>query len=357
MWGEAQRIAAAALIESGRSEEGDARAAYALLSDAAQYLSPPIRATLLSARVRGLTDRTMQADALRVADEAVAVARASASPDALARTLDARLFALMQVRDLSEAVVCGGELVDVAETAGDMILATRGRLNTASTLNALGMFEDAERMLERALSDARTRRMRILEAFALQNLGMSQARLGQLDRAIELARQATRIADETNAARLRVFARIYEAVFLCWRGAPGDHGVALTVARQAVEEARPHVAILPQARFALARVQLARRAIDAAVETAREAAHAIDGMPVEEWEEAIRLTLVEALLAAGEIEEADHALDMAFRLVISRARAIRRPEHRAAFLRRIAETARIVDLARERLGRQLPPFG
>ncbi len=356
LWGEAHRIAAAALIESGRSEEGDARAAYALLDDAAVHLSPPIRATLLSARVRGLTDRNLQADALRVADEAVSVARASGSPDALARTLDARLFALMQVRDVSEAVVAGAELVEAAETTGDMILATRGRLNTASTLNGLGMFEEAEQMLERALSDARTRRMRILEAFALQNLGMSQARLGQLDRGIDLARQATRIADETNAARLRVFARIYEAVFLCWRGAPGDHGVALSVAKFAVDEARPHVAMQPQARFALARVQLARRAIDAAVETAREAAHQLEAAPVEEWEEAIRLTLVEALLAAGEVEEADHALDMAFRAVIARGHAIRRPEHRAAFLRRIAETARIVELARERLGRQLPAF-
>ncbi len=262
----------------------------------------------------------------------------------------------MQVRDVSEAVVAGAELVEAAETTGDMILATRGRLNTASTLNGLGMFEEAEQMLERALSDARTRRMRILEAFALQNLGMSQARLGQLDRGIDLARQATRIADETNAARLRVFARIYEAVFLCWRGAPGDHGVALSVAKFAVDEARPHVAMQPQARFALARVQLARRAIDAAVETAREAAHQLEAAPVEEWEEAIRLTLVEALLAAGEVEEADHALDMAFRAVIARGHAIRRPEHRAAFLRRIAETARIVELARERLGRQLPAF-
>jgi tetratricopeptide (TPR) repeat protein len=357
LWGEAQRIASAALIESGRSDEGDARAAYALLSDAAQYLSAPMRATLLSARVRGLIDRTLHADALRVADEAVAVARAAGAPDALARTLDARVFALMQVRDASEAVASGAELIEAAETIGDMILATRGRLNTASTLNSLGVFEEAEVLLERALSDARTRRMRILEAFALQNLGMSQARLAELDRGIELARQATRIADETNAARLRVFARIYEAVFLCWRGAPGDFGAALTVARQAVDEARPHAAVLPQASFALARVQLARRAIDAAVETARDAAHAIETVAVEEWEEAIRLTLVEALLAAGEVDEADHALDMAFRGVIARARAIRRPEHRASFLRRIAETARIVDLARERLGRQLPPFG
>ena len=55
--------------------------------------------------------------------------------------------------------------------AGDVGLATRGRNNLCSVLNHLGMFEEAQALAERALHDARGRRMLILEAFALHNGG------------------------------------------------------------------------------------------------------------------------------------------------------------------------------------------
>ena len=118
------------------------------------------------------------------------------------------------------------------------MLATRGRNNTGSVLNHLGMFEEAQAMLERALHDARARRMRILEAFALHNVGMSYARLGNLDEGISCQRHAARIADETGAARLRIHTRCYEAIFLVWRGAPGDLGAAHNLARYVCDETR-----------------------------------------------------------------------------------------------------------------------
>ncbi|MBK9259599.1 MAG: protein kinase [Polyangiaceae bacterium] len=351
MWGEAQRLVAAALIETGRAAEGDARAAHSLHPAYTAAMSPAICAGLMAVRVRGLVDCLQPAEAMRVANEAVATAQVSGAADALVRALDARLFAVAHMNDPSEVLITGSQLIEAAESIGDVTFATRGRLNVGSSLNHLGMFEEAQAMLERALFDARARRMRILEAFALHNLGMSYARLGNLDLGIDHERQAARIADDTSAARLRVNTRIYEIVFLVWRGAPGDLATALNLARWAIEETRAQPALQILAIFALSRVQLARRAIEAATETARDANNRLAVAPVEEWDELIRLTLIEALLASGEEEEANAVLDGAFTALCERVMSIRQPHHRDAFVRRNEEVYRIAELAYHRLGR------
>jgi eukaryotic-like serine/threonine-protein kinase len=355
MWGEAQRITATALIEAGRGAEGDARAAWALGPDFAG-LSLAIRSAIMAARVRGLIDLGAPAQALALADQAVEAARASGALDATVRAVDARTIALMHVGDLSGAVASGTALIETAESAGDLVLATRGRSNTGSVLNHLGMFEEAQVMLERALHDARVRRMRILEAFALHNAGMSYARLGNLDEGISSQRHAARIADETGAARLRVLTRCYEAIFLVWRGAPGDLGAAHTLARYAGEEAHGSPSLYLVALFVLAKVQLARRYLESALEAAREVNQRLAAGPVEEWDEYMRLTLVEALYTMDHREEGDAALEDAFRAVVARASTIGRGDHRRAFLTRNEEVRRVVELGGERLGRVLPPF-
>jgi tetratricopeptide (TPR) repeat protein len=270
--------------------------------------------------------------------------------------MDARLFALLTVGDLSRSVEAGARLIEAAEGAGDVVLATRGRCNTGSALNHLGMFEEAQAMLERALSDARVRRMRIHEAFALHNVGMSYARLGNLDEGINCQRQAARIADETSAARLRINARCYEAVFLVWRGAPGDLAAAHNLARYVCDETQKSPSLYTDALFVAAKVQLARRYVESALEAAREVMRRLAAGPVEEWEEYMRLTMVEALLALGQEAEANAELEAAFRAVVEHAMAIGRPDHRRAFLTRNEEVRRIVELAEGRLGRVLPEF-
>jgi tetratricopeptide (TPR) repeat protein len=223
-------------------------------------------------------------------------------------------------------------------------------------LNHLGMFEAAQAMLERSLHDARARRMRILEAFSLHNVGMSYARLGNLDEGISCQRHAVRIADETSAARLRIHARCYEAIFLVWRGAPGDLAAAHTLARYVCEETQQHPGLYTIARFVLAKVQLSRRYVESAMEIAREVNQRLAAGPVEEWDEYMRLTLIDALFALGYEADADAVIDTAFRAVIDHAGAIARSDQRQAFLTRLEEVRRIVELAGERLGRSLPEF-
>lgn len=355
MWGEAQRLVAAALIEAGRSADGDARIAWALGPEFPQ-LSPPIRAMLLAVRVRALIDLNLPGPALDVADQAVEVAFASSVLDAVLRALDARLIALMHQGDMSQAIYAGTSLIEASENAGDMVLATRGRSNTGSVLNHLGMFEDARVMLERAVNDARTRRMRILESAALNNLGMSYARLGKLDDAISCQRQAARIADECNVARLRIHTRVCEAIFLVWRGAPGDLSTALGLARFLEAETQSNPTLYIYAMFVLARVQLARRVLDSALEAANDAYQRLAESPVEQWGDCIRLTLIDTLRAVGDEPNADAVLDVAFRTIIDRAAAIRRRDHRDAYLTRPDEVRSIIGLAASRLNLALPVF-
>lgn len=355
LWGEAQRLAAGALIESGRSADGDSRAAWSLRPEFGSHLSAPIRASLLAVRVRGLVDLSRPTEALRVADQAVETAK-QCGAEILVRAMDARLFALLSVGDIAEGIASGASLIPAAEALGDLTIATRARLNTCSLLNHTGMFEEAQHMADRALTDSRARRMRILEAFALHNGGMSCARLGQIDEGIEYQREAARIADECKAARLRINARVYETVFLVWRGAPGDLGAALQLARYLLEETRSAPSLQINASFAYARVQLARRDLGAAIEAARDAYQRVSAGPVEEWEEYIRLTLVEALLQAGATQEADMVLDVAYRVLLDRARAIRRDDCQRAYLYRNEECRQTMELAQLRLNRP-PPSG
>jgi hypothetical protein len=197
--------------------------------------------------------------------------------------------------------------------------------------------------------------MRILEAFALHNLGMTEARLGLVDRGIEMQREAGRIADETGAARLRIHARVYEALLLLWRigqaRAEGhdiqessDLAAAQALASFVEAEVRQLPALLPTARFVSAAVSYSRGEIGEALGLAQEAV------------ELTHLTLIETLFAVDDDGGADSALEAAFSAICDRARKIARVEHRNAYLERIPEVARIVDLAKERLGKSLPFF-
>jgi tetratricopeptide (TPR) repeat protein len=351
MWVDAQRMLSACLIESGRSTEGDARLSWALGTVGAS-LSPAQKAVLHAARVRALIDLNRPGLALGVADDAVRCAREAGGGRggvATLRALDARLFGLMSVGAPAEAHATGVELMATADAAGDIHLASRARINTASTLNYLGCFEKAQELIERALPDVRSFRLRLLEASAIHNLSMSIARLGQLERGIELQREAIRIADECGGARLAINSRIYECMLLTWRGEPGDLKRAHALSQQVVKASEKHAGMQTTALFCLARVQLARLQLKDAIEAAREAHRRLRDGPVEEWEELIRLCFIEALIADGQNQEADEALWAAFEAVRQRVAAMKGSELAGSFVHRNDEAKRLLRLARERL--------
>src|SRR5581483_11363486 len=109
--------------------------------------------------------------------------------------------------------------------------------------------------------------------------------------------------------------RIYECMMLCWRGEPGDLRRAHGIAAQVMKQSEKHAAMQTNALFCLARVQLGRLQLRDALEAAREAHRRLRDGPVEEWEELIRLTFIETLIAEGHDQEADEALWAAFEAV------------------------------------------
>lgn len=355
-WVEAQRVLSSALVESGRAADGEARLGWALQS-VGTALALSDRALLTAARVRALIDLNRPGLALGVADDAVRFAH-EAGPSgqkAMLRALDARLFALMSVGNPGEAQANGMQLIERADAAGDSHLASRARINTASTLNYLGAYEDARALIERALPEIRAFRLRLLEASALHNLSMCLARTGEIARGIELQRDAIRIADECGGVRLAINSRLYECLMLTWRGEPGDLKRAGIIAAQIVDACHPHPALQTIALFCHARVQLERREVQGALDAAREAHRRLRDAPVEELEELIRLCHVEALFAEGLLEEADDALRAAFEAVRQRAAAIKDPRLYGNFVTRNGEVRRILVLAEERLGLRLSP--
>lgn len=355
MWVEAQRLLGACLIEAGRALEGDSRLAWALGPPHGASLSPQLRSVLLSARVRGLVDLGRADDALAIAEEAVSQARTAGSRGeaAMLRALDARVFGLMMACKADAAFTAAEALIEAADRAGDVHLASRGRINGASSLNYLGLYEEARKLLDRALPDVRSFRLRILEASCLHNIGMALARQGQLDQGIEMQRDASRIADAMGGIRLAINCRIYQALMLVWRGAPGDLREANALADAVTQATRAHPSLQPIALLVMARVQLARMHAEAAVTAARSLYQLMQTTALEEWEESARLTHIDALQAVGASEEADRALAEAFAAVERRAQEIARPEIRRSYLERNEEVARILAAAHHRLGLRL----
>ena len=150
--------------------------------------------------------------------------------------------------------------------------------------------------------------------------------------------------------RLCANARIYETLMLLWRGAPGDHRRALELVQYLVQVTVSSPSLHVVALYALARVQLARQQLSEALEAAGKAHDHLRNAPAEEWEEAIRLCFVEALLASGDQQTADQRLSEAFELVRNRVGVIKRPEFRQSFITQNSDVAAILQLAASRLG-------
>ena len=356
-WGDAHRLAAAAMRELGRAADADERLSWTLAHPRAESLTPATCSRLHAERTRSLVDLGRPQEARDVAHHAIAIAQAAGDSGrgAMLRALDARSMALAFLGDVSASIDAAREVAEHADLAGDAVLATRARVNLGSVLNRVGRFRDAATELHRALEDARRFRMRTIEGFALQNLGMSHARLDDLDTAIQLERDAHGIGESMDHGRLKLTSKLYEAVMLAWRGGPGDLGAALQIVQRVRAEATAYPVTEIEATALLARIQFSRRAFEAAIEACEDALARLQAVgSAEEGEELLRLTHVEALLACGQTSEADAALEAAWHCVVDRASQMSSPEHRSAYLSCLAECRRIVELGVERLGFEHP---
>lgn len=356
-WGEAQRLAGAALREQGRAADAESRLSWVRAQPCFETLGPGTRARIYAELTRAMLDNGRIKLAQEMAEAAVVAAEFEGDPtsQAMLRALDARSIAITYLGDFSASIDAARAVAQCADRAGDAVLATRARINLGFVLNRVGLFEEAHAELCRALSDARTLRMRAGEGFALHNLGMSMARLDDLDSGIEMEREAARIGEETGHLRLRLNALLYEAQMLTWRGAPGDLSAALESIEQTRQQSLPQPVTHMEALAVLGQVQLARRDTQASLLASEEALRRLETVgSMEEGEEFLRLTYVEVLLELGREQEAREALQQAYACVMNRASIMSDPEHRNAYLSRLYECVRLLDLVQMHLAIERP---
>ena len=72
------------------------------------------------------------------------------------------------------------------------------------------------------------------------------------------------------------------------------------------------------------------------------------------WDEPMRLTHSQCLLAVGRDDDGNRALSEALNVVVKRARALTRPAHRQAYISRNPDARAILELAERRLRSTFP---
>jgi tetratricopeptide (TPR) repeat protein len=313
-------------------------------------------------------------EALRLATEAVDAARRSKEPDALVMARGRQGALLAYAGDLErarEAVREAERLADrevpalrslaanwraqLAGVAGDLgdrrdaylraieLYGADGDLrrvagvsmNLADVSNRVGAYAEAEARLSDALEKCRRVGYRLMEGYALANLGYARTMLGRIPEALAAFDEAEALTAGGRESRLQVWIRGYRARALLRGGRTQD---ALREARETamLAEASDARSVAVLAHTTAAEACLALGSVDAAVAASSRALELRDALGgVEEDEAEVFLVTSRALEAAGRVEEAaDVRLRGQSRLRYI-ARRIADPELRERFLNEV----------------------
>jgi tetratricopeptide (TPR) repeat protein len=295
-------------------------------------------------------DYLLAAGRYDVSERAVAtlLAGGRAEGGALAPTLTAR------ARELEAKLAChaGDQAAGVAgfqaalrafEAAGDQRSACELLCNVGVTLGELGLLEEAEEHLRRALATAERLDLQFLTTALLMNLALVLCHLGHGEEARPAAESALALARQQGDRRFQGAALLALASIAQGEGALAAAEAHARAAVAALGEVPP---ALPLARGTLARALLAQGRTVEALAEARAAHDLLEALGrVEDGEALVRLVLGEALAAAGEEGEARAALARAAERLGQRAAAITRKEWQESFLRRLPDHARTLALA------------
>jgi tetratricopeptide (TPR) repeat protein len=232
------------------------------------------------------------------------------------------------------------------ERAGDARNACQTRAYLGFGYVELGQFERAEALLRDALAQASRLGVLLVAANARENLAVALAARGELDEAWELELRATETFAAHGERRKEGGCRRYLARIALRRGELERAEAEARAACALLDETRP---LLAGARAVLAQVLLARGDADAALLEARAAMALVDELgEVDEGESLVRLTLAEALEAAGDADGAARALARAQARLCERAARIADPVLRRSFLDAVPEHRRTAELAAAR---------
>jgi len=270
------------------------------------------------------------------------------SPDAAARGWVSRLRGARALYrgDVFGSLVHHREARDAFESAGDARSALSPRVTAANAALACGLFEEALGEFYATLAESQRLGAHLLAAQIEGCLGLTLARLGDLDGARERTEAAAALYAARGYAVMVSFTRASLARILVLAG---DLDGA---AREADAAAGMTDGVSPLARaWALAaRAEVRARRGDArgAHDDAGAAMAILDahGGKADETESAIRVARVEALLGVGDRDGARGSARAARDRLIERAAGITDPAVRRSFLEREPDNARAMALAR-----------
>jgi len=231
------------------------------------------------------------------------------------------------------------------EAAGDLRNACIQLGNVGDALKELGIYDRAEAALRDALATAERMQLSGIIAFALQNLGIVVAHLGNLAEAEAIERRSIALFDAQRDARMAGSGRAYLADILAQAGdLEGAEGAAIG----AVSEVSELPPTQSHALAKLARIQLMRGRPADALRNAEEAMRILDTLGhIDEGEALVRLVFAETLRANRHFERAEEAIAIAHARLLERADRIADESFRTSFLESVPENARTCALADE----------
>jgi tetratricopeptide (TPR) repeat protein len=137
--------------------------------------------------------------------------------------------------DLSERRRAYSDAIERYREVGDLRRRATSEGNLADTLNRIGAYDEARVALEQSLALARRVGLRVMEGYALANLGYALSMTGRIDEALAAFADGERIAVDTNQPRLTIAIRVYRARAALMTSPSDD---AVRDAESAADEAR-----------------------------------------------------------------------------------------------------------------------
>jgi tetratricopeptide (TPR) repeat protein/tRNA A-37 threonylcarbamoyl transferase component Bud32 len=231
------------------------------------------------------------------------------------------------------------------EAGGDLRAACRHMVSMGSVFLELGAYDQAEQTLREALQTSERLGLAGVTAGAWHNLGMALARKGKLSEAQSLENAAIEAFAAQGDKRMEAASRLYLASIF-WR--QGELDEAEREAKAAMLVGSGTASVCAAAHAMIAHLLLARGHPAEALGPARDAMKILrESGGIEEGESFIRLVHAEALEGTRDRAGARMAIAEARQRLRARADKIAEPVWRRAFLDRVPENARTLQLAQE----------
>jgi tetratricopeptide (TPR) repeat protein len=246
--------------------------------------------------------------------------------------------------DLGKRKAAYEEAVARFRGIGDLRRAASAECNLADTFNRVGAYEEAEEALRKAVASCQRVGYRLVEGYALANLGYALAGQHRFDEALATFDKAIALADEMRQPRLALAVRLYRARARLERG--DTAGLVQEARGIAAEAERRELKALEATAFALtSRVTLALGDPAGALVHADRAMTLRDEIGTMEEDEAeVFLALAEALLAMGEPARAREIVARGASRLEFLAGRIADTDWRARFLVEVPVNRRLIEL-------------